>query len=393
MSKGSLVSGHPWAWAGFFTADARGWILDSGEPAARWALLTGVLDRADDDEEVVAARREVLTDAGTRELIDRLPDWEGGQHLSGHDSPAFAPNLLNLLGDMGLRAGDSPRVDRVLEQMLAHQDSAGRFLSYAPFRGGETPAWGALLCDTHAVAGVLVRYGHAQDPRVRAGLARMTDDLTHTAQGRAWPCLPEPVTGFRGPGRKGDFCPQVTLEALRTFARLPERDRPPGMLEVARVALGAWQRRSTQKPYMFGHGRQFKTVKWPPMWYRAYALLDTLGHYPDLWRGQDASPADRRSLAELIACLIAYNTTDEGRVVPRSTYRGFDAFSFGQKKNPSAFATAQLLAVLHGLDDLAPDARAIDVAALPSSKGGTGQAVLPPRPDTAAPRSPVVQPG
>ncbi|MHB1473653.1 MAG: hypothetical protein ACYCV4_08485 [Dermatophilaceae bacterium] len=164
------------------------------------------------------------------------------------------------------------------------------------------------------------------------------------------------MTGFRGPGHKGDFCPQVSLEALRTYAHLPEPERPPGLLDVARVSLGAWQQRGTQKPYLFGHGKAFKTVRWPPTWYRAYALLDTLGRYPGLWRGEDASPADRRSLAELIACLIAYNTTDDGRVVPRSTYRGFEAFSFGQKKQPSAFATAQVLTVLHRLDDLAQEA-------------------------------------
>lgn len=277
--------GRPWAWTGFFSADPRSWILDSAEPAARWSLLTGVLDHSDDDD-VVAAHQGVLADPLTRDLIDRLPDWEGGQSLSGHDSPRFAPNLLNLLADMGLRAGDSRRVDRVLEQMLAHQDTVGHFQSSAPPRGSEAPVGGTLLCDSHAIVEILVRYGHGRDPRVLAGLARMSDDLTETAQGRAWPCLPEPVTGFRGPGRKGDFCPQVTLEALRVYTRLAETERPPGLrdvslldvslLDVARVSLAAWQRRDTQKPYMFGHGKTFKTVKWPPTWYRVYAVLDPL---------------------------------------------------------------------------------------------------------------------
>ena len=363
-----------WAWADFFDPDPRDWVLGSGEPAARWALLTGVLDRAADDADAVAARRDVLADPLTRGLIDRLPDWEGGAPLSGHESPQFAPNLLNLLADMGLRAGDSRRIDDVLDLMLVHQDGDGRFRSYAPPRGGAAPVWGALPCDSHAIVEVLVRYGRGRDPRVRAGVARMTDDLARTAQGVAWLCLPDPTTGFRGPGRKTDFCPQVTLEALRTFARLPEPERPAGVLEVAQVALGAWEQRGTSKPYMFGHGRTFKTVKWPATWYRAYALLDTLGRYPALWREPGVH---RRSVAELAACLVAYNAGADGRVVPRSTYRGFEGFSFGQKKEPSPFATAGLLTVLHRLDDLAPDARAVDVSALPSSKGGSGRAVPP----------------
>ena len=123
----------------------------------------------------------------------------------------------------------------------------------------------------------------------------------------------------------------MSLEALRVYARLAEPDRPPGLLDVARVSLAAWQQRDTQKPHMFGHGKTFKTIKWPPTWYRVYAVLDTLGRYPSLWRGEGARPGDRRSLAELIAALIAYNMTDAGRVVPRSTSRGCEAFSFGQR--------------------------------------------------------------
>ncbi len=388
---GRAALGSPWPWGAAFSADPRAWVLESGEPAARWLLLTSCAVPSDlsggatrgrsvapDKSGVEQARQASLTDATTRELIERLPDWEGGEAFSGHDSPRFAPNLLNLLADMGVRAGDDPRVDRVLGQMLGHQDGEGRFQSYAPLRGGDQPVWGALLCDSHAIVEVLVRYGHGADPRVRAGLDRMAADLADTAQGRAWPCRRDPATGFRGPGRAGDCCPQVTLEALRAYARLPEPDRPPGLLDVARVSLDVWRRRGDRKPYMFGHGKQFKTVKWPPTWYRVDAVLDALGRYPALWRGPQADPDDRRALAELAACLIAYNMGADGRVAPRSTYRGFEPYSFGQKKAPSPFATARLLAVLHRLDELAPEALAVDVAALTSSKGGSGRA-LPPR--------------
>jgi hypothetical protein len=83
----------------------------------------------------------------------------------------------------------------------------------------------------------------------------------------------------------------------------------------------------------FGHGRQFKIIKWPPTWYGAHALLDTVSRYPQLWRGANADPEDVRSLAELAACLVAYNVSAEGTVTPRSTYRGFETFSFGQKSD------------------------------------------------------------
>jgi len=366
-----------WVWADLFP-DPREWVAADDDPAARWALLAGVLDRPDDDPEVRDTRRAVLIDPATCDLLDRLDPWDAGRPLSGHDHPHYAPNLLTLLADRGLRAGDDPRVDRVLDQMLDHQEPDGRFSACGPARGGAVPAWDSLLCDNHAVVDVLLRYGRGDDPRLRAGLVAMTADLSETPQGRAWPCLPASTTGFRGPGRKADICPQVTLEGLRAFSRVPEGDRPPGILDVARVSLAGWRLRASQKPYMFGHGRGFKQAKWPVTWYGAFGMLDALGRYPALWRAPDAVPEDRRALAEVAACLVAYNTDHVGRVVPRSTYRGFETHSFGQKKQPSAFATAMLLTVLHRLDDLAPEAAAVDVTALPSSKGGTGR-VVPPR--------------
>jgi len=66
-------------------------------------------------------------------------------------------------------------------------------------------------------------------------------------------------------------------------------------------------------------------------------------------------------------------------VTPRSCYRGFGDHSFGQKQKPSGFATARLAAVLRRCDDLADEARSIDVLGLGSSRGGSGHS-LPPRP-------------
>lgn len=368
-----------WPWAAVLP-DARRWVAEAPDPGARWLLHTAVLDRPDDDPAVTATRAEMLTHPDTADLLARLEPWDAGSPLGGHNAPRFAPNLLALLADRGLGAGDDARVEAVLDSMLEHADDEGRFSSFAGRRAGDPPVWGTLLCDTHAITETLLRYGRGDDPRVGHALARMAADLADTAQGRAWPCRPDPVSGFRGPGRRGELCPQVTLEALRTLSRVPLDRRPLGAeqtLAVARVALGVWCDRAVAKPSMFGHGATFKTGKWPATWYSALTLLDALGRWPALWRGPGASADDRRALAELAACLVAYTTDGEGRVVPRSTFRGFETHSFGRKDGPSPFATAATLAVLHRLDDLADDAARVDVLALGSSKGGSGTARAP----------------
>ena len=358
-------------------ADPWPWLLESAEPAARWVALTHLADLPNDHSEVIATRRSVCEDSGTRDVVDRLGNWGDDTGASGHHSPKYQPNLLHLLADMGVGPGDFSEVDSLVDAMLEHQDEAGHFEALGKMRGIEDPVWSSLLCDAHIITEALVRFGRGDHPAVERAIAGMADDLAETEQGRAWPCIPDRVAGFRGPGRKDAFCPQVTLEALRCLARLPAAPRPPDLVEVARVAVRAWRVRMDEQPYMFGYGYRFKTVKWPTFWYDLHWVLDTLGRYPDLWQAETADPGDRRALAEMLACLVAYNFGSAGRVTPRSCYKGFEAFSFGQKKQPSPFATARLAAVVRRFGSLCGPAADIDVLTLDSSKGGTGTPVAP----------------
>jgi hypothetical protein len=104
-------------------------------------------------------------------------------------------------------------------------------------------------------------------------------------------------------------------------------------------------------------------------------VLEAVAPWSDVWR--DGAAEDRRATAELAACLVAWAFDPEGRVHPRSTFKGFEGFSFGQKKLPSPFATAALCAVLRPFASLTARIREVDIAALPSSKGGAGTARPP----------------
>jgi len=372
-------------WRTMLPADPLPWLLGSGEPAARWVALVKLLDRPADDLLVHEAHEAVLAGPEAQDLLGRLLDWEEPQAISGHDSPAFMPNLVGLLADMGVTPDDDPRLGALLDQMLAHSDDEGRFATFAvPTRAKREACWTLLQCDTFAIAEILARAGRGDDPRLRRAVACAAADLAETPQGPAWPCRPEPASGFRGPGRKADCCPMLIIEALRLWSYLPEDTRPARLADAGRVLLRAWRVRGDEKPYMFGHGRVFKTVKWPPTWYGAYLVLDAVGRWPELWRGDEARAEDRAAVAELAACLIAYNVSPDGTVTPCSARKGFELHSFGQKKEPSAWATARVCAVLRRFEDLADEVRAVDVLGLGSSKGGTGTPV-PPRASKASP--------
>jgi len=361
-------------------------LATSPEPAARWVALAilaapaagaSVPFPAPPADDVARAHADVMADPLTADILARLSSWESPAPISGHDRPEFAPNLLGLLADMGVTAADDSRIAATHAAMLAHQADDGRFLAATPHRGKPAGVWAALPCDAHAILETLARAGHTDDPRVVRAFDHLTGTITPTTLGPAWRCVPDPLLPFRGPGRVADPCPQVTLEGLRTYSYLPPERRPAVVDDVARTSLNLWRQRATAKPYMFGHGRQFKRGKWPATWYSAFAVVDTLGRFPHVWSGSAARPEDRRAMAELAACLIAYTMDDDGRVVPSSTYRGWEAHSFGQKKVPSDFATARIAVALARLEPIAAEVRAVDVAALGSSKGGSGTPLPP----------------
>lgn len=361
--------------------DPTPWLLAAEEPQARWVTLAYLVP-ASPPADLAAAHTAVLAHPATRSLLDRLPrDWAAPADVAGHNKPELATNLLDLLADIGVTPQDDPRIPPLLDAMLEHTDADGRFTAHGAQRTGP-PVWGCLHCDTHAIADILGRFGRASDPRVRRALTAAEADLEPTSLGRTWGCRPDPVTGFHGPGRAGDPCPQAALEALRAFSWLPPDQRPASLTqslpEVVHTSLEVWRQRGTHKPYMMGHGRQFKQVKWPATWYGAYEIVDVLGRLPHAWRD---NPEDRRSLAEIAACLLAYNVASDGRVTPLSTFNGWAMLSLGQKKQPSALATALVWSRLRRLTDavpgLAEEIAAVDVMRLPSSKGGSGTPMPP----------------
>ncbi|MCU0722255.1 MAG: hypothetical protein MUC63_01315 [Planctomycetes bacterium] len=334
-------------WLSLLEADPRPALLASDEPFARFVALTAVLGAPEDGAEARAARKAVVADARVRALVDRLPDWESGFAFSGHNSPGFPPNILRLLHAMGVRAGDFGAVDRMLEAMARHQADDGRYLTPGGTTGakGGVPAWASLPCDHFAIAESLLLFGRRDARGMRAALARVRDALVETAQGPGWPCVPDPVAKWRGPGRKNDACLQATVEALRLFGLVPAAERPRGIADAGRTLLRAWRNRKKEKPYMFGHGPRFVAGKWPPTWYDASAALEALSPHGDVWTGKRSADEDRRSATEIVRAL-ATNFGLDGFVTPQSCYKGFETYSFGQKMRPSPWATARLCGIL-----------------------------------------------
>lgn len=81
------------------------WLLASDEPWTRYRTLADLLDKPEDDTEVLAARSAMVNHPLVQILIDDAATWPG-YALKRHNDAKHPIHTLAVLADFGLRADD-----------------------------------------------------------------------------------------------------------------------------------------------------------------------------------------------------------------------------------------------------------------------------------------------
>ena len=327
-------------WLALLTKDPRKKLLKSNESFTIYRTLTDLFDLPLENLIVQNSHKKLLQDHLVQNLISNLSDWEKNL-VKGHDHPQYLPNQLWLLQDWGIKYDDSKRVQSEIEKILSHQDLlTGQYLAHTEVydRKNKTKKiqWASLLCDHNLITSVLLQFGLEKHLSVQKALTRMEDLITQTNQGYGWKCIPGINSNLRGPGRKDDICPMLVIDALRGYFLLPKKKRPEYLIDSGKSLLNCWLNRAIEKPFMFGHGRRFRTLKPPFFWYNIGSVLDATSHYPEL--------AKTKAFQQLIAVsLLGFNSS--GEIIPKSIKRYFKDYSFGQKKIPSPWVELFMLRI------------------------------------------------
>jgi hypothetical protein len=183
------------------------WLLDEREPSMRYRTLTELEGRSGSDPEVRDAKERIPTTGWAAEILSkRSPEgwWARGEKL-------YTPKYLStnwqllMLSDLGLT-----------RELALVRDSCELWMARCATAGGGV---GAISGSTphHCMAGnqarALIRFGYADDPRVR----RTLEWLVETASPRGgWSCF--------GSGRTLD-----SWEGLSAFAVYPREKWTRGM--------------------------------------------------------------------------------------------------------------------------------------------------------------------
>ena len=312
------------------------WLLDSDEPWTRYRTLLDLLDRPDDDADVLAARAAMLAHPQVQALVAQAATW-GETPLKRHNDAAHPIYALSTLADFGLKA-DDPGLETGIEAMLAHQSPKGAFHSllniHPRFGGSGEDTWTWLACDAPTLLYNLLATGLGDDARVQ----RAVEHLAGLVDDSGWHCVGGAEVGtFRGPGRKDDPCPITNVYALKALSLVPELVDSPATRIGAEMLLGHWERQTKRKIYLFGIGTDFRKLKYPFVWYDVLHVVDVLSRFPFVH-------GDPR-FGEMVQAITA-QADAQGRYTATSMYRAWKGWSFADKKKPSPWLTLLVLRIL-----------------------------------------------
>lgn len=302
-------------------------LANSPEPWTSYNALLNLYDRKEDDDQVVAARRDMLAHPNVIGLIKELQDWPG-KVVSSHKSAGQHYHKLSFLADIGIKASD-PGVGIIFERILQHTSDEGPMrlpMTIADQYGGSgrpIEAWAA--CDAPITLYALAKMGIKHDPRVVKG----TEFMIGLAKENGWGCsVSKELGSFRGPGKKEDPCPYVNLIMLKLLSQYEEHRMGPQALKAVECLLNLWEHSLDRHPYIFYMGNDFRKLKAPFIWYDLLHVLEALSHYP-------AAMKDPR-FSDMLAVLDTKPHQD-GLYRPESVWKTWKDWDFGSTKAKSSW--------------------------------------------------------
>jgi hypothetical protein len=315
------------------------WLLES-QPWVQYRTRLDLLDQPEDDPQVLAARRAMLSHPQVQSLLAELAEWPGSV-LSSHKTADHPLHKLAFVADLGLRSGDTG-VGPIVARIVEHQASSGPFqvLMNIPthFGGSGQDQWAWALCDAPLVLYALLRFGLGEDPRIKTAVQYLAGLIRENG----WPCAVSPEMGkFRGPGRKDDPCPYANLVMLKALAQSAEWRDSQASHSGAETLLTLWNERRERHPYLFYMGTDFCKLKAPLAWYDILHVLDVLTQFP--WLRGD-------SRLRAMVDVMKTKADQQGRFTPESIWTTWKGWDFGQKREPSPWVTLIARRVLKRMD-------------------------------------------
>jgi len=333
-------------WRDRLLGDPLPWLLDEANPAVRHLALRGMLDRAEDDPDVRAAR-----DAATR--TDPIAAILAAQDPAGwweKPGPGYAGKYrgtvwsLVFLDQMGADP-DEPRVRTACEYVLAHsQARTGGFGASGAAREAPPPPSLVVHCLTGNLLRALIGFGWLDDERVGRAIDWQVAAITGEGTPHFNALTPGP--GFRCGANERLPCGWGATKALLALARIPPGRRSPAVVRAIEVAVDFLiSRDPAVADYPMGYGNTKPSSSWFRLGFPSGYVADVLQVLEAL---VEAGVGRDPRLAHAVEWLLARQDA-QGRWANRYPYAGKMVVDVDAPGAPSRWVTLRACRVLRAV--------------------------------------------
>jgi hypothetical protein len=223
-------------WLAVLRGDPTDWLLQPADPAVRHLTLLQLLDRPDDDPDVVAAGRAAMV-ANPIAAILAAQEPPGFWQKPG---PGYATKYRGtvwqviFLEQLGADPGDE-RVQRACDYVLSHsQEQSGGFGASGAIGAAQPPPSAVIHCLNGNLLRALTGLGRLDDERVARAIDWEARAITGEGVTR-WYASGTSGPGFACAANERLPCAWGAVKGLRGLAAIPEERRTP----VVRRAIEA----------------------------------------------------------------------------------------------------------------------------------------------------------
>jgi len=242
--------------------------------------------------------------------------------LKRHNDAAHPLHELGLLIDFGFDY-DNLRMKKILDSIVDKITEEGYFpilieipQAFSKKKFGVFESW--ILCDFPNLLYYLIKAGLKEDKKVRKAVL----NLEKLSDSNGWRCKGD-IEGFRGPGKKDDFCPYANLISLKVFSLLSEYHEREFIRNAIDAFYSHWENQKEKKYYMFGIGTDFRKLKYPNVWFDILHVCRVLKSF---------EYARKNPVYSEMLEIIDKKRQQDGFFKAESVYRVYKEFDFGQKK-------------------------------------------------------------
>ena len=341
----SYKKGNMDNWKALLKADPTNWLLEEENPSVRYFALKQILDRPEDDPDVLQAKSEIMQYGIVPEILQKQQEPVYLQTYHRFYTYKYKGLVWSLITLAELGASPAPQIREQCEYLLKYSQEMqdGGFSQNTAVKTGGGRITEVIPCLTGNMVWSLIRFGYIDDPRLQKGIDWLTRYMRFNDGIEDDPQVPPYDRLEMCWGRH--TCHMGVVKALKALSAVPEEKRTPAVQDTIHKAA---EFMLTHHIYKRSHDLN-RTAK--PGWLRfGFPLMyqtDVL-EILDILSGLGVRDARMDDALELVVS----RQDDTGRWRVGNTYASDRLLvPFGQKGDQSKWLTLRAMRILKRLAD------------------------------------------